>query len=107
LDSLEDDFLVVREESFTDGADGTIFNLRINFTPDKGPGEGTVTIVDQNAEDSGVELMRMFGLFGGQVGVDIDLHSLAEQATNIPTRFQVTDELGQNGGFLVTPFLGS
>ena len=42
-----------------------------------------------------------------KVGVDIDLHSLAEQATNIPTRFQVTDELGQNGGFLVTPFLGS
>jgi hypothetical protein len=107
LDSLEDDFLVVREESFTSGSPGTIFNLRINFTPDKGPGQGTVTIVDQNAEDSGVELMRMFGLFGGQVGVDIDLNSLAEQATNIPTRFQVTDELGQNGGFLVTPFLGS
>ena len=66
-----------------------------------------MTIVDQSDDESAVELMRMFGLFGGKVGVDIDLHSLAEQATNIPTRFQVTDELGQNGGFLVTPFLGS
>ncbi|MDA7906369.1 M10 family metallopeptidase C-terminal domain-containing protein, partial [Mariniblastus sp.] len=106
LDSLEDDFLVVREESFTPGSDGTVFNLRINFTPDKGAGQGTVTIVDQSEEESSVELMRMFGLFGGQVGVDIDLHSLAEQATNIPTRFQVTEDLGQNGGFLVTPFMG-
>ena len=107
LDSLEDDFLVVREESFTPGSDGSAFNLRINFTPDKGPGQGTVTIVDQSDEESSVELMRMFGLFGGKIGVDIDLHSLAEQATNIPTRFSVTEELGQNGGFLVTPFLGS
>ncbi|MGY8747428.1 MAG: M10 family metallopeptidase C-terminal domain-containing protein [Pirellulales bacterium] len=105
LDSLEDDFLVVREESFTPGSDATVFNLRINFTPDKGAGEGTVTIVDQSEIESQVELMSMFGLFGQQVGVNIDLTSLAEQATNIPTRFQVTDVLGANGGFTVEPFL--
>ena len=93
VDSLEDDFIVRRFGS----------ELRIDLTLDQGLGQGTVSVVDFDSPDSAVELMRLHGLMGTQVGNDIDLLSLFEIATSAPTRYQLTDVEGQNGGYIAAP----
>ena len=55
-----------------------------------------------NAESS-VELMRIHGLLGAQVGNDIDLLSLFDIATSAPTRYFLTDTVGQNQGYIAAP----
>ncbi|MFK7768561.1 MAG: M10 family metallopeptidase C-terminal domain-containing protein, partial [Mariniblastus sp.] len=93
IDSLEDDFVFRR---FGD-------NLRIDLTLDQGEGQGTFSIVDFANTESQVELMRFHGLLGAQIGDDIDLTSIFDSATANAQRFTVTDQLGQNGGFIAVP----
>jgi hypothetical protein len=93
IDSLEDDFTVRRFGN----------ELRIDLTLDQGEGQGTVSVVDMGVAGSEVELMRIHGLLGAQIGGDIDLLSLYNIATSSPGRYRVTEDIGQNGGFIVAP----
>ena len=93
IDSLEDDFVFRR---FGD-------NLRIDLTLDQGEGQGTFTIVDYANTGSDVELMRFHGLLGTQIGGDIDLTSIFNSATANAQRYTVTDQVGQNNGFIAVP----
>jgi len=93
IDSLEDDFIVRRFGS----------ELRIDLTLDQGQGQGTVSIADFDKPDSAVELMRIHGLLGAQIGNDIDLVSLFDIASSTPTRYFLTDVQGLNGGYIASP----
>lgn len=93
IDSLEDDFTVRRFGS----------ELRIDLTLDQAEGQGTVSIINMEDPDSAVELMRIHGLQGTKIGNDIDLVSLFDIATSAPTRYFLTDTLGQNGGYIAAP----
>ncbi|MFT5303494.1 MAG: Ca2+-binding RTX toxin-like protein, partial [Mariniblastus sp.] len=93
IDSLEDDFTVRRFGS----------ELRIDLTLDQGEGQGTVTVINFEDPNSSVELLRIHGLLGTQVGNDVDLLSLYDIATNVATRYTVTDVMGQNNGYIAAP----
>ena len=93
IDSLEDDFVFRR---FGD-------ELRIDLTLNQGEGQGTVVIADFGQAGSEVELMRFHGLLGDQIGPDIDLLSIFETATSVAQTYTVTNQIGQNGGFIAVP----
>lgn len=93
IDSLEDDFVFRRFGN----------TLRIDLTLDQGEGQGTMQIVDFGNTGSEVEIMRIHGLLGEQIGNDIDLKSIYDTAVATPQRYFVTDVVGQNGGYIASP----
>ncbi len=80
VDSLEDDLIFRRLGN----------DLRIDLTYNQGVAQGTVTIVNFEDPGSQVEVLRIHDAVGNQIGGDIDLISIYEQATVVHTRFQVT-----------------
>ncbi len=93
IDSLEDDFTFRRFGN----------SLRIDLTLDQGEGQGTMQIVDFGNAGSEIELMRIHGLLGDQIGNDIDLKSIYNTASAAPQRYFVTNVQGENGGFIASP----
>ena len=82
LDSLEDDLTFRRLGN----------DLRIDLTFNQLPGQGTVTIQNFNDPNSQVELLRLTDSSGNQIGGDIDLVGIFNQATVVGTRFEVTGQ---------------
>lgn len=60
-------------------------------------------IADFGQSGSEVELMRFHGLLGDQIGPDIDLLSIFNTATSVAQSYTVTNQIGQNGGFIAVP----
>ncbi len=92
LDSLRDDFSFRRL-----GRD-----LRIDFTLDQGGANHTAMVRDMQWGRSRVEVLRLFGSDGEQLGQDIELNSIFLQADSKATRFKVTQDFGTYG-FLAIP----
>lgn len=92
LDSLRDDFTFRRL-----GRD-----LRIDFTLDQGTAHQTTMVKDMQWGNSRVEVLRLFGSNGDQLGQDIELNSIFLQADSKATRFKVTQDFGTYG-FLAIP----
>ena len=65
-------------------------NLRIDLTFEQQAGQGSVTIQNFADPDSQVEILRLTDSQGNQIGGDIDLVGIFDQATNVGTRFEVT-----------------
>lgn len=80
LDALEDDLTFRRLGD----------NLRIDLTFEQQAGQGSVTIQNFADPDSQVEILRLTDSQGNQIGGDIDLVGIFDQATNVGTRFEVT-----------------
>ncbi len=92
LNLLEDDFTFYR---FGD-------TLRVDLTLDRQQAYGTVQIKNFADPESRVELMRIYGANGNRIGEPIDLNSVYNQiADNRGHRFEMTDQVGENGGYLV------
>ena len=89
LDSLEDDLTFRRLGD----------DLRIDLTFDQQPGLGSITIQDFVDPNSQVELLRLVDSSGNQIGGDIDLVSIFDQATSVGTRFEVTGAQNVFQGF--------
>ena len=83
LDSLEDDLTFRRFGN----------DLRIDFTFDRGAGQGTVTIDDFGDQTSRVEFLTLHNESGTQIGNTIDLQSIYDQATTLAQQFSVTNDL--------------
>jgi hypothetical protein len=82
LSSLEDDFVFRRLGN----------DLRIDLTFDRGPGQGTVNIRNFANAEQQVELLRLVDISGNQIGNDISLVSIFQNADTTAQRFQVTTE---------------
>lgn len=93
IDSLEDDFTFRRFGE----------TLRIDLTLNQGEGQGTVQLVDFGQAGTEVEIMRIHGLLGEKIGNDIDLKSIYNTASAAPQRYFVTNNEGENGGFIAMP----
>ena len=65
-------------------------DLRIDLTLDQGPGQGTVTIRNFANASERVELLQLIDLNGNQIGSDISLNSIFQNADSTAQRFQVT-----------------
>lgn len=83
LNSIEDDFRFRRFGN----------DLRIDLTFDRGPGQGTVTIRNFADETQRVELLRLVDVSGNQIGNDISLNSIFQNADTTSQRFQVTSDV--------------
>lgn len=92
LDLLEDDFVFRRF-----GRD-----LRIDLTLNQGEAQGSVVIKDMAWGGSGVETLRLFGAGGSQIGEDIDLRSIFNQADTTAQRFRLTTQ-ETTYGFIAVP----
>ena len=92
LDSLENDFIA----RVIGG------NLRLDLTLNGEQAQGSVIIEDFGNSSSEVEILRLFGQDGEQVGEDIELSSVFLQSDAQARRFQVTDFFGTHG-FLAAP----
>ena len=92
LDSLEDDLTFRRFGN----------DLRIDLTFDQMPGQGTVTIQDFADPNSSVEVLRLIDSTGNQIGSDIDLANIFEQATTVSTRFEATGFTNNIGTFIAS-----
>ncbi len=93
VNSLEDDFIFRRLGN----------DLRLDITLNQGGGQGTVVFANMHEAGSQVELLRIHDKFGNQIGNPIDLLSVWDTADNLRRRFEVTDQLGANGGFIASP----
>ena len=65
-------------------------DLRIDLTFDQGPGQGTVTIRNFADVSERVELLQLIDIEGNQIGNNISLNSIFENANTTAQRFQVT-----------------
>ncbi len=83
LSSLEDDFIFRRFGN----------DLRIDLTLDRGPGQGTITIRNFANVAERVELLQLVDVSGNQIGNDISLNSIFQNATTAPQRFQVASNV--------------
>jgi len=83
LNSLEDDFTFRRLGN----------DLRIDLTLDQGAGQGTVLIRNFANEAERVELLRLVDISGNQIGNDISLNSIFQNADTTGQRFQVTSNV--------------
>lgn len=83
LNSLEDDFTFRRFGN----------DLRIDLTLDQGPGQGTVTIKNFANAAERVELLQLIDITGNQIGNDISLNSIFQNADTTAQRFQVTSNV--------------
>lgn len=83
LNSIEDDFIFRRFGN----------DLRIDLTFDRGPGQGTVNIRNFADETQRVELLRLIDINGNQIGNDISLNSIFQNANTTSQRFQVTSDV--------------
>ena len=92
LNSLQNDFVFRR---FGD-------NLRIDLRLDRRQGQGSIVIKNQEVADSKVETLRLFTASGEQIGEDIDLDSIFQQATTEAQFFQLTSQQTDNG-FIAIP----
>lgn len=92
MNELENDFIFRRL-----GRD-----LRIDFTIDRGLAVGGVTIKDYAWGGSRVESLQIFGASGAAVTPKISLYSIFQQATDVATRFRVTDTPSPLG-FIAAP----
>jgi hypothetical protein len=92
LNSLQDDFVARRLGN----------DLRLDLTLDRGSTNHSVVIKDMVSDASKVEILRLFGSDGRQIGGDVELNSIFLQATEKATRFEVTNIFGTYG-FLATP----
>lgn len=77
-------------------------NLRIDLRFDRLEGQGTILIRNQELEGSKVETLRLFNTNGDQIGQDIDLDSIYQQATSEAQFFQLTTQETENG-FIAIP----
>ncbi len=91
ISSLQDDFVFRRFGN----------DMRIDFAPNLGAGQGTVLISNFANVDLRIEKLRIHGLGGNQIGGDIDLSSSFASLDSSAKRFRVSNVMGANG-FLMT-----
>lgn len=77
-------------------------DLRIDFTVDRGAAVGGITVKDFAWGGSRVETLQFFGANGSPQSPKISLVSIFEQATDVATRFQVT-EINSALGYVAAP----
>ncbi len=94
LDSLENDLVFRR---FGD-------ELRVDLRFDRQAAQGSIRIIDQESEESKIETLRLFTASGDQIGEDIDLDSIYQQATTSAQFFTLTNQQTENG-FIAIPFV--
>ena len=94
LNSLENDFVFRRF-----GRD-----LRIDLRFDRNEAQGTILVKDQQFAGSRIETLRLFTADGEQIGQDIDLDSIFQQADTSAQFFRLTNQQTQNG-FIAVPFV--
>ena len=78
-------------------------DLRIDLTTDQEAAQGSIVIKNFNAPENQVELLAIHDRNGQQVGNQLDLLSIWATATDVSTRYMITDNVGENGGFLGVP----
>ncbi len=96
VDSLDDDFGFRKFGN----------DLRIDLTYNQGSGQGTVLIRDFETAESQIEILQIHDASGNQIGNDIDLLSVYDQASVAYQRFAVTDQENDYGtykAFAVAP----
>ncbi len=77
-------------------------NLRIDLRFDRREGQGSVVVKNQGLGGSRVETLRLFNAAGDQIGQDIDLFSIYQQATTKAQFFRVTGQETERG-FIAVP----
>ena len=77
-------------------------DLRIDIAFDRGETVGSILIKDMSWGGSRVETLRFNDANGQQIGTNIDLNSVFVQATDVRTRFQLTNNQTQFG-FIAVP----
>ena len=92
LSSLENDFVFRRFGN----------NLRIDLRFDRNEAEGSVRLRNQNEVGSQVETLRLFNTNGDQIGEDIDLNSIFQQANTGAQFFTLSGQETENG-FIAIP----
>ena len=68
-------------------------DLRIDLTLDQGPGQGTVTIRNFANASERIELLQLIDINGDQIGNDISLNSIFQNADTTAQQFQVTSNV--------------
>lgn len=77
-------------------------DLRIDLRFNRGQAQGSIIISDQQFGRSRVETLRFFNSSGDQIGVDIDLDSIFQQATTTAQFFELTSQ-ETSRGFIAVP----
>ncbi len=77
-------------------------DLRIDLRFNRGQAQGTFIVKDQQLGRSRVETLRFFNTDGDQIGPDIDLDSIFQQANTTAQFFQLTGQ-ETNRGFIAIP----
>jgi hypothetical protein len=77
-------------------------DLRVDLRFDRNEGQGSLVIKDQAFAGSRIETLRLFKANGEQIGPDIDLDSIFQQANTTATFFKLTNQETANG-FIAVP----
>ena len=92
LSAIENDFVFRRFGN----------NLRIDLRFDRNEAQGSIRLKDQHLEGSQVETLRLFNTNGDQIGEDIDLNSVFQQADTGAQFFRLSGQETENG-FIAIP----
>ena len=102
-----DSISIIDDTALSSLSDDLVFrrfgqDLRIDLRFNRGQAQGTIIVEDQQFGRSRVETLRLFNTSGDQIGVDIDLDSIFQQATTTAQFFELTSQ-ETNRGFIAVP----
>ena len=93
---------IIDDTALSSLADDLVFrrfgrDLRIDLRFNRGAAQGTILVKDQQFGGSRVETLRFFNTEGDQIGVDIDLDSIFQQANTTAQFFTLTNQENTHG----------